>query len=985
MSRYLLFRRTMHMLPPSSTSSTSSSKTRHQLLGANGHRAINQRLLLPPLPAMILSQRRSLGIVAGVLRSVLKIRYIILGGAVGGGIHMNNVSSVKINTKNGRTVCPTLKWIRDMIPDEERQQSLKDNFESLRNRLLAEDGFFDGLTKNASETMSQFREMLKERRERATSAGGELLFLSGGVDGMLDDSAGETIVWSPPSAQKISSNVPVGANGEAAYERIRKLQDELIEIQHKYQKEIERLEKENKELRKSLLLKSGADKTAVERLKKVNKTLIDLYSEVLDELNEFDTNYNTQDHLPRVIVVGDQSAGKTSVLEMIAQARLFPRGAGEMMTRSPVKVTLKEGPYHIARFKDSKREFDLSKESELAELRRDIEIRMKSKVKNGRSVSKDVIALTVEGPGIPRMVLVDLPGVISTVTTEMAADTREAIEEISKAYMNNPNAIILCVQDGSVDAERSIVTDLVAQVDPHGKRTIFVMTKMDLAEKHMANPSRLKKILDGRLFPMKALGYFAVVTGKGGKDDTIQTIRDYEEDFFKNSKLCRQGILNASQCTTQSLSLAVSDCFWQMVKSSVEQQADLYKARKFNLETEWKNTFTNYRELDRDELFEIGKNQILDQIIKLGHLSSDHWEQTLFTKLNEHFKDYIFENIYLPAAEAPPDSFNIQADIRLKNWIDNVLPASTVEVGLKVLSEQFQEVLGNRRQADGSDGAGGSAHGGRNCAENDAALFRSLKEAVAEDALEQHQWDSKAFDVLRLIQANASEDRMISEKERWKESVRYLQKTIVDRIKQTQSRLHELVGPDWLEQWSYWKSRTRQQYINSYIKNELDQIASQNQNLKPTLDAEDILLVKKNLRVQKIEVADEDVTALWAEVYKNQFLKNLLSKAQSCEKLYAHYLYKLDSDISCDDVIFFYRIHHILTASSKALRQQITNIEAQRLNREVKDILDDFNQDPERKSQLLTGKRVNLAEELKRVRQIQEKLEEFIAALNKEK
>lgn len=59
-----------------------------------------------------------------------------------------------------------------MIPDEERQQSMKDNFESLRNRLLAEDGFFDGLTKNASETMSQFREMLKERRERATAAGG---------------------------------------------------------------------------------------------------------------------------------------------------------------------------------------------------------------------------------------------------------------------------------------------------------------------------------------------------------------------------------------------------------------------------------------------------------------------------------------------------------------------------------------------------------------------------------------------------------------------------------------------------------------------------------------------------------------------------------------------------------------------------------------------------------------------------------------------
>jgi optic atrophy protein 1 len=73
----------------------------------------------------------------------------------------------------------------------------------------------------------------------------------------------------------------------------------------------------------------------------------------------------------------------------------------------------------------------------------------------------------------------------------------------------------------------------------------------------------------------------------------------------------------------------------------------------------------------------------------------------------------------------------------------------------------------------------------------------------------------------------------------------------------------------------------------------------------------------------------------------------------------------------------------MIEITSNAIRQQISNIEskimflslidsllfplARRLEREVKEILDDFSSDETLKSNLLKGKRVELAEELSKI------------------
>ncbi|XP_041119170.1 dynamin-like 120 kDa protein, mitochondrial isoform X2 [Polyodon spathula] len=921
-----------------------------------------------PLPGKYGHQPHRTFWVARLATRLLKLRYLLLGSAVGGGYTAKKTyeewKDMLPDLSEYKWVVPDFIWeldehidlekIANALPDAETLAKLLPDFEKIGENFSFLKSLMSKGVSLVSEVKGAGLHLLLESSGEATFKATENASFEGSEKQYKKGLLGELIIIQEQiRAHEEAARTAAGQYSTGSSQQKRKasdkekadqLQEELLRTQLKYQRILERLEKENKELRKVVLQKD--DKGIHQR--KVNKSLIDLYSEVLDILSDYDSNYNTQDHLPRVVVVGDQSAGKTSVLEMIAQARIFPRGSGEMMTRSPVKVTLSEGPHHVAMFKDSSREFDLTKEDDLAALRHEIEIRMRKSVKEGQTVSPETISLSVKGPGIQRMVLVDLPGVISTVTSGMALDTKETIFSISKAYMQNPNAIILCIQDGSVDAERSIVTDLVSQMDPQGKRTIFVLTKVDLAEKNMASPSRIQQIVEGRLFPMKALGYFAVVTGKGSSSESIDAIKDYEEDFFQNSRLLKTGMLKAHQVTTKNLSLAVSDCFWKMVRESVEQQADSFKASRFNLETEWKNNYPRLRELDRNELFEKAKNEILDEVISLSQVTPKHWEDILQKKLWERVSTHVIENIYLPAAQTMNSgTFNTTVDIRLKQWTDKQLPHKALEVAWETLQEEFGRFMSEYKGKDQDD------------------IFDKLKEAVKDESIKRHKWNERAEDSLRVIQHNALEDRSISDKPQWDAAIQFMEETLQTRLNDTESVISDMVGPDWKQRWMYWMKRSPEQHIRNETRNELERLLKVNEDHTAYLANDEVTTVRKNLEARGVEVDPALIKDTWHQLYRRQFLRTALSHCNLCRRGFYYYQrHFVDSELECNDVVLFWRIQRMLGITANTLRQQLTNTEVRRLEKNVKEVLEDFGEDNDKKGHLITGRRVQLAEDL---------------------
>lgn len=195
--------------------------------------------------------------------------------------------------------------------------------------------------------------------------------------------------------------------------------------------------------------------------------------------------------LPQLVVCGDRSSGKSSVLEALTEIP-FPRN-DNLCTRFATEIILRRASTDeltVRVIPDSERpqhEQDKIKNfsesiTHLGELPALMEKATKliGLDKIGHAFSKDILSIEIEGPKRPQLTLVDLPGIIQAETKDASKEDVELVSEITEHYISQSCTICLAVVSATNDYANQPILTKVRRFDPKGERTLGIITKLDL-------------------------------------------------------------------------------------------------------------------------------------------------------------------------------------------------------------------------------------------------------------------------------------------------------------------------------------------------------------------------------------------------------------------------------------------------------------------------------------------------------------------------
>ncbi|CAH2219119.1 interferon-induced GTP-binding Mx1-like isoform X1 [Pelobates cultripes] len=346
--------------------------------------------------------------------------------------------------------------------------------------------------------------------------------------------------------------------------------------------------------------------------------------------------------LPAIAVIGDQSSGKSSVLEALSGVSL-PRGSG-IVTRCPLELKLCKGKTD-SEWSGKISYLTINQELQSpSEVEKEIMKAQDAMAGSGNGISSDSISLEVRSPDVPDLTLIDLPGIARVAVGGQPKDIGDKIKRLIKQYIQKQETICLVVVPCNVDIATTEALEMAREIDPNGERTLGILTKPDLIDK--CTEENIVNIVNNNVIHLKK-GYM-IVKCRGQQEIqerlSLKEATEREKAFFEDHEYFSE-LLDGEKATIPLLAQRLTAELVEHINKSLPTLEDQIKNKLQLTRDELATCGTGVPEDESEQLaFLVEKIQLFNQCIARATQGEEFITSAknpkLFSKVREHFNSW---------------------------------------------------------------------------------------------------------------------------------------------------------------------------------------------------------------------------------------------------------------------------------------------------------------------------------------------------------
>jgi GTPase SAR1 family protein len=298
--------------------------------------------------------------------------------------------------------------------------------------------------------------------------------------------------------------------------------------------------------------------------------------ELLDAVDQLRAEgLNEHVDLSQLIVVGDQSSGKSSLLSAISgvpfprKDNLCTRFATEVVLRrndslADVQITVTIISSSSRPYADRTRLDAFARKLQTIDGLPNVMEAAATAMRLGPSdtaFAADILRLDVCGARMPQLTIVDLPGLVHAETNRQTKEDIALVNGLVDEYMAQERSIILAVVSAKNDYQNQIVLTKTRQVDPDGRRTLGIVTKPDTLFPNSGSETSFLELIRNEDIKF-SLGWHVVRNPDSNENQTVDP-GTLEHDFFRKSRMSR---IDPSKRGLSSLRTRLSEVLFRQIE-----------------------------------------------------------------------------------------------------------------------------------------------------------------------------------------------------------------------------------------------------------------------------------------------------------------------------------------------------------------------------------------------------------------------------------